>query len=132
MDKNNINISSIETYINEIFDNTISNNTMFGAMIDRETIPSDWEDMCLVDLSRGVDDFNAYGYGVVLLWLYARPLSSGRKNVAVMSRMERKLNEILAGAKHENYQLRRRGVYSEYDTKVNWHCNVIEIEITVF
>ena len=49
-----------------------------------------------------------------------------------MSRMERKLNEILAGAKHENYQLRRRGGYSEYDTKVNWHCNVIEIEITVF
>ena len=41
MDKNNINISSIETYINEIFDNTVSNNTMFGAMIDRETIPSD-------------------------------------------------------------------------------------------
>ena len=64
--------------------------------------------------------------------LYARPLSSGRKNVAAMSRMERKLNEILAGAKHENYQLRRRGVYSEYDKKVNWHWNVIEIEITVF
>lgn len=132
MDKNNINISSIETYLNSIFDNTISNNTLFGNMIDKETIPSSWEDMCLVDFSNGVDDFNAYGYGVALLWLYARPLSSGRKNVASMSKMEKKVNEILANAKHDNYQLRRRGTYTDYDTRIDWHCNVIEIEIMVF
>lgn len=132
MDKNKINISSIETYLNSIFDNTISNNTLFGYMIDKAAIPSDWQDMVMVEIPNGIEDREAYGQGTILVWLYARPLDSGRKNVAKMSQLEKKLNEVIESNKDATYQISRRLTYTDYDTDIDWHCNVVEIILKVF
>lgn len=132
MNKDNINISNVETYLNSIFDNVISANTFFGEMISQELIDAEWKDMVLVEIPNGINDFDAFGRGTVLVWLYARPLASGRKNVAVMSQLESRLNEVIANANDKNYVISRRLTYTDYDTDINWHCNVVEIILKVF
>lgn len=131
MDKNNINISTIETYLNSIFDNAISENTMFGYMIEKSAIPDDCKDMVLIEIPNGVEDFDAYGFGTILVWLYARPLMSGKKNVATMSMLEKKLNDVLANHDNTNYRLERRLTFTDYDTNIGWHCNVVELSVLI-
>lgn len=131
MDKDKMNISSIETYLNSIFDNNISDNTIFGYMIEKATIPDDWNDMVLIEVPNGVADMDAYGQGTILVWLYARPLLSGKKNVATMSTLEKKLNEVIKSSRNSTYQISRRLTYTYYDTDIDWHCNVVELNILI-
>ena len=132
MNQNNLNISKIETYLNSILDNVVSNNTFFGYMPDSSIVKSsNWQDMVMVEIPNGIRDMDAYGQGTVLIWLYARPLESGRKNVAKMSELEKKLNEAISNGSSEFYSIRRRSTYTSYDTNIKWHCNVVEILITI-
>lgn len=132
MDKNNLNISKVETYLNGILDNTISNNTYFGSLPEPSAIPANWDDMCFVEIPNGIRDMEAYGQGTVLVWLYARPMSSGRKNVAVMSQLEQRLNDVIANNADRTYQISRRLTYTSYDTDIKWHCNVVELILKIF
>ena len=131
MDKDKMNLSSIETYLNSIFDNNISDNTIFGYMIEKATIPDDWNDMVLIEVPNGVADMDAYGQGTILVWLYARPLLSGKKNVAIMSTLEKNLNEVIKSSSNSTYQISRRLTYTSYDTDIDWHCNVVELNILI-
>lgn len=130
MNKDNINISKIETYLHSIIDNKVSKNTFVGNLPD--TMQSTWQDVCLIDCGSVIADMNAYGRGVVLVWLYARPLANGAKNVAQMAAMESKLNEVIKGATSSTYQITRRNTYSDYDTVRKWHCNIVELNLHVF
>lgn len=132
MNADNINISKVETFLNSVLDNQVSNNTIFGEILTKESIDSSWTDMVVVEIPNGLDDMSAYGEGVVLVWLYAKPLSSGRKNVAVISRMEQKLNDIIRENRDKNYHLSRRGTYTDYNPDIRWHCNVVELILKVF
>jgi hypothetical protein len=133
MDKNRINISKIETYLNSIIDNVVSNNTYFGHLPDASVVKaSTWNDICLIEIPNGIRDFDAYGQGTVLVWLYARPLESGKKNVAKMSELENKLNSVIKSASDKYYHISRRRMYTVYDTDIDWHCNVVEIILKVF
>ncbi len=133
MNKDSLNISKIETYLNSVVDNVVSNNTFFTTIPDKATVEaSDWKDMVLVDFPIGIKDLEAYGRGEVDIILYARPLESGKKNVAIMSQLEMKLNEAVANTQSRNYQLVRDDARSMYDTDINWHCNVITFILKVF
>lgn len=132
MNKDNMNISKVETYLNSIFDNVISKNTFFGSMPEKETIESSWNDIVFVEMPNGIQDREAYGQGTVLVWLYARPLANGSKNVKVMSVLETKLNEVIKNASSPIYSISRRATFTDYDTNINWHCNAVEIVVKVF
>lgn len=127
-----MNISKVETFLNGVIDNKVSGNTFFGYMPDKSIIDaSNWQDMVLVEIPNGIEDKDAFGQGTALVWLYARPLESGRKNVAKMSELEKKLNEAISGVSTKDYSIRRRSTYTSYDTNIKWHCNVVEILITI-
>lgn len=132
MNKDNMNISKVETYLNSIFDNVISRNTFFGSMPEKETIESSWDDIVFVEMPGGIRDREAYGQGTVLVWLYARPLANGAKNVKVMSGLETKLNEVIKNASNPTYSISRRTTFTDYDTNINWHCNAVEIVVKIF
>lgn len=133
MDKNSLNISKIETYLNSVVDNVVSKNTFFTTVPDSATVKSsNWKDMVLVDFPIGIKDLEAYGRGEVDIILYARPLESGKKNVAVMSELETRLNEAVANSQSKNYQLIRDDARSMYDPDIDWHCNVITFILKVF
>lgn len=133
MDSNKINISKIETFLNEKIDNVVSKNTFVGSKVpDKTAIPADWKDIVLIDIPNGVRDFEAYGQGTVLISLFARPMESGRKNVAVLSKMEESLNEVIKSNTDKNYTLSRRLTYTGYDSDIDWHFNTIEVIIKIF
>lgn len=130
MNKDNLNISKIETYLHSIIDNVVSNNTYVGTLPD--TIQSSWNDMCLIDVGNSIYDLDAYGSGIVHILLYARPLLSGAKNVAAMSTLEQKLNNALKNANSNIYSINRRSTYTDYDTDRKWHCNIVALNITIY
>lgn len=132
MNKNNLNISKIETYLNDILDGVVSNNTFFTTYPNVAVVKSsDWQDMVLVDIPSGISDMDAMGQGIIFIGLYARPLESGKKNVKKMSELEVKLNEVLANASNSQYMLLRSDVHATYDDDIDWHCNVVELTITI-
>ena len=130
MDKNNINISKIESYLNGIIDNVVSNNTFVGDL--PTTIDSTWNDMVMIDCANGITDYMGIGRGTVLIWLYAKPLANGIKNVAVMSKMEKALNDVLSNSKNQTYQISRVATYQDFDTTRQWHCNIVELNLQIF
>lgn len=133
MNKNSLNISKIETYLNSIIDNVVSNNTFFAAIPDNSIIhASDWQDMVMIAIPEGIKDFEAYGSGSIFVYLYARPLESGRKNVAKMSELEIKLNDVIANSNDKTYCISRSDTHSTYDDDIKWHCNVVELILKVF
>lgn len=132
MNKDNLNISKIETYLNGILDGVVSDNTFFTTYPNVSVVKSsDWKDMVLVDIPSGIRDMEAMGQGTIFIGLYARPLESGKKNVKKMSQLETKLNEVLENASDSSYMLRRNDVRSSYDDDIDWHCNVVELTILV-
>lgn len=132
MNKDNLNISKIETYLNSILDGVVSDNTFFTTYPNVSVVKSsDWKDMVLVDIPSGIKDMEAMGQGTIFIGLYARPLESGKKNVNKMSQLEAKLNEVLENAVDSRYMLRRNDVRSSYDDDIDWHCNVVELTITI-
>lgn len=130
MDKNRFNISSIESYLYSIINNIVSDNTFVGT--SPETLSDSWKDVCVIDAGSSIADMDAYGRGVVLIWLYARPLANGAKNVAHMSVLETKLNEVIESANDGIYHINRRNIYSDYDATRKWHCNIVELTIKIF
>ena len=132
MDSNKINISKIETFLYEKIDNVVSKNTFVGSKVpDKTAIPTDWNDIVLIDIPNGVRDFDAYGKGTVLVYMFARPQESGRKNVALLSKMEARLNEVINTSSNDTYLLKRRLTFTGYDMNIDWHYNVIEITLTI-
>lgn len=133
MNKDNLNISKIETYLNSILDGVVSENTFFTTYPSVSIVQSsDWQDMVLVDIPSGIRDMEAMGQGYIFIGLYARPFESGKKNVGKMAELEEKLNDVIANAKHPHYTLSRNDTHSTYDEDIDWHCNVVELIIKVF
>lgn len=126
MDKNKLNISNIEAYLDSLLGNKVSANVFFDTL--PPVIKDSWKDLLLVDCSYLIRDFSAYGFGTIAIWLYAKPMSSGAKNVPVLSKMETTLNEILFSNENPAYQLIRRGTRSGYDSNVKLHYNIVEIQ----
>lgn len=132
MNKTNLSISKIETYLNSIIDNKVSVNTFFTVIPDASIVKSsDWTDMVMIAMPEGIADFEAYGKGSVFVYLYARPLESGRKNVAKMAELESKLETVLENANDKHFLLARNDARTTYDDDINWHCNLIELILKI-
>ena len=129
MNKDDLNVSKIESYLYSIIDSVVSENTY--ASVPPETIKESWTDMCVIDVGSNIRDYDAYGKGVVLVWLYARPLANGAKNVAKMSELETKLSEVIKNAHNSTYRINRRATYTDYDSERKWHCNIVELNLTI-
>lgn len=128
MDRNLLNISSIESYLYSILQGKVSDNTYVGSL--PATLQSEWKDICLIDCGSAITDLDALGGGVVLIWLYAKPMA-GIKNVGTLKTMEEKLNEVIKTACHPNYKINRRNTYTDYDADRDWHCNIVELNIVI-
>lgn len=130
MDKNNMNISRIETYLHGIINKAVSAHTYAGTLPD--TIKASWNDMVLIDCANRVSDLGGYGESVVLVWLYARPFANGTKNVPLMEELETRLNDVIqANSNNGTYGITRRNTYSDYDPDRKWHCNIVELNILI-
>lgn len=129
MDKNLMNISQIETFFNDLLTGKLSDNTFFTFF--PPVISQEWEEMVLIDIPNAIRDLNAYGNGIVLIYLYAKPFPNGKKPVPKLSKMEKKLNELIESSMDPHYVISRLNTYSDYDEHRNMFCNIVEINLTI-
>lgn len=132
IDINALNISAVETFYNSILDGNISENVYPSTL--PSSIPDSWQDMAVISCDTGISNNNAYGSAYVEVWLYAKPMTTGKKNVAVMNKMEKKLNEIIREQqlKNKKYRIRRDESRTDYDSNRNLHVNIIRIYTLIF
>lgn len=125
----NISISEIETHLYDKLKKLVSKNTYAGTFPD--TIQASWNDMCLIDCSNAIKDFDAYGNGSVLIFLYARPRANGTKNVKVMSELESKFNNSIAELATDKFFFNIEYRFTDYDQTRQWHCVIIDLNIVI-
>lgn len=129
MDSNLINISKIETFFDKILRGALTDNLFFTDA--PPAISDSWDEFVVVDCNS-IADWDAYGQGTVLVYIYVPPMgASGRKNVAQFSALEQKLNNIIANSWDNNYRMKRRETYSDFDEDKNMFVNIIEISLVV-
>lgn len=128
MNRSDLNISNIENYLHTIFDNVVSKNTFVGTL--PETIDSSWTDMVLIDLAN-MSDLTAYGRGIANVFLYAKPIGNGIKNVKTLFEMESKLNEVVNDCDSSNIMITKLDTDADFDDSIKWHCNVVRLNLII-
>lgn len=124
-----MNISNIETFMNELLDNKVSVNTFFTDL--PTTIKSEWNDIVVVDCNS-IYDKGGIGVGTVNVLLYAKPMSNGKKNVNRLYDLEVKLNECIKNNTSKTYIINRvENMPPDYDEERNLHCNAVKINIII-
>ena len=128
---NNIykNISRIEDFFYTLLYEKVSNNIYPNNL--PISIDKSWKEIVVIDAGAAIRDMDAYGFGTILIYLYARPLDNGIKDVATMNVMETALVECINSSAHPHYVVRRGSTYSDYDEGRNLHCNIYEINLTI-
>ena len=125
----NLNISSIETYLDKIIKGKVSKTVYAGTLPN--TISDDTKDLVLIDCGNAVKDLSAYGKGTINVYLYAHPTANGRKNVAQLSKMEKAMNAVLDGANDDRYILTQLYKATDYDSAINWHFIIVALNIII-
>lgn len=129
MINDNLNISSIETYLDSIIKGKVSKSVFAGTLPN--TLGDTVKDLVLIDCGNAINDLSSHGKGTLNIFLYAHPSENGRKNVAQLSKMEKAFAVVLDEASDERYSLTQLYKTSDYDTALNWHYIVVGLNIIV-
>lgn len=129
MTNDNLDISSIETYLDSIIKGKVSKNVFAGTLPN--TLEDTVKDLVLIDCGNAITDLDAYGRGTLNIFLYAKPTANGRKNVAQLSKMEKSFANVIDNAADERYTLTQLYKASDYDTALNWHYIVVALNIVI-
>lgn len=125
-----VTLSKIEDFLHSAIRGTVSDNVFAGDPPD--TLKSSWEDMVVIDCGASIKDMGAYSVGRVLIWLYSKPYSDGRKNVARMERLETALDDVIRSSSTDTYRIARDSTYTDYDSTRKWHVNIVELIIKIY
>lgn len=126
MDSNLLNMSKVESFFYDLLYKKLSSQVFFTSL--PSTIKSNWSDMVLVDIN--VRDNNV-GDGLVNIFLYSKPMADSRKNVAALSLLEMKLNELIEKSSDEHYHITRYNSYSDYDGGRKLYYNVVSVGLKI-
>lgn len=127
-----INISAIETHLDKVLRKKVSKSCYAGTL--PATLSENVQSFVVIDCAAGIRDFNAYGEGIVNIFLYAQPIN-GVKNVAALSALEKSFNKVMMddGFDSEHYRVSREIEYSntDFDTTYGMHFIIKAIRLTI-
>lgn len=127
-----INISAIETHLDDVIRKHISKSCYAGRL---PSILKDGEnEYVVIDCAAGIYDLNAYGRGIVNIFLYAQPIN-GVKDVATLSKLEKAFNTVMKNDDFdsEHYTVAREVAYSnqDYDSSYNMDFIIKAIQLII-
>lgn len=127
------NISSIETHLDKVIRKNICKQCYAGTL--PATLAEDVKSYVVIDCGNAIRDLNAYGSGIVNIFLYAQPIGNGAKNVAALSKLEKAFSKAMREDlfDSEHYSVAREVVYqdSDYDNTYNMHFIIKAIQLTI-
>lgn len=125
----NINISSIEAYLDGIIKGKVSKHVFAGTLPN--TLTDDVKDLVLIDCGNAINDLSSHGKGTLNVFLYAKPTANGRKNVAQLSKMEKSMDGVIDETNDPRYTLTQLYKTTDYDSALNWHFVVVALNIII-
>lgn len=133
MKSDDINISSIETHLDKVIREKICKQCYAGTL--PATLSEKITSYVVIDCGNAINDLHAYGRGIVNIYLYAKTIGNGAKNVATLSKLEKAFNAVMKsdGFDSEHYSVPREFVYqdSDYDNTYNMHFIIKAIQIII-
>lgn len=132
--ENYCDISEIETYLDSILKKKVSKNVYAGTL--PSTLTEGVTDMVLIDVVnvRNTAELRTpnMGEATVNIFLFATPTSKGRKNVALLSKMEKAFNGVMESPDSEHYILTE--LYNEqgFDSTYKLHYIIKAIHLTIY
>lgn len=121
------NISEIQDFLWSMFDS----DSFANKYLDELPPVLNFDTALVIDCSKNITDMNGYSYGTALLFLYAKPLESGMRNVKALKEMEIAVNDAIRNNNSKLYSINRRHTYSDYDASRNLNVTIIEINILI-
>lgn len=124
-------VSRVENFFSMLLTRyEVSNNIFVGSDLP-PTISKEWDDMALIDTSS-LGDYDAFTYGSVNVYLYARPTGTTlRKNVKVLDAMEEALDRAVSECADAHYTLRVNWRDHDYDSSRGFHYNIVNVEVKI-
>lgn len=122
-------ISYIEDFFYTLFASKEFGSVYVGSKMP-DTLPKSLKRLTLVDIGN-VRDLHGYGTGIVNVFLFSKPDGNGQKNVPAMVKMEDALMKAIKSNRHEHYVVSRGDANSDYDSKSDMHCNIINVNLTI-
>lgn len=121
-------LSRIENFFSMLLTGKgISRNVFVGEL--PPTTNKDWEDFVNVDVGQQ-QDHGAYSSGYVNIYLYARPRGTPlRKNVSLLDKMEKALDEAIDEANDKDYAIQELYRDSGYDSNRQFHFQLISVSV---
>lgn len=129
MDRNNLNISGIESFFYNLLYDKVSSNVFMTTL--PPNINDDWKDMAVIAIPSSISNKDAFGRGTVSIQLYTQSLSDGSKNLSAFSKMEKALNKSIEESINPTYSVSLLGSFAEYDTDAKMHCNIYLIQLLI-
>lgn len=127
-----INISSIETHLDKVIRKHVSKSCYAGRL--PSTLKESVREYVVIDCATGIRDLNAYGAGIVNIFLYAQPIN-GIKNVPVMQKLEKAMRKALNEDRFDcdHYTVAREPAYTnqDYDASYNMDFTIVAIQIII-
>lgn len=128
-----LNISSIETHLDSVIRKHISKHCYAGRL--PSTLKESVQDYVVIDCATGISDLNAYGRGIVNIYLYAKP-TNGLKNVVTLQKLEKAFRKAMDNNEFDNehYTVAREVVYSnqDYDATYGMDFIIKAINLIIF
>lgn len=122
-------VSKVEEFFDSVLRGRLTDNLFFDQM--PVALGKDWKSFAIVDCGTALRDYDAYGAGMVRIYLYTVPLASGVKDVKEMYRLEGIVNEVVAECSDGHYVLTRAGSYSGYDGVNDMFYNIIQLNLII-
>lgn len=126
---NNANTSMIENFLYKILKGKVSKEIYISTR--PSTINEDLDDFVVVDCDLPIIDRGSQSIATVYIFLYARPLANGTKNVAKLAKMEQALNSVIDTCSDKAYSIVRHANGADYDSGINWHNNFVHLIVKV-
>lgn len=127
------NISKIETHFDEVIRKHVCKHCYAGTL--PSTLSEKITEYVVIDCGNAINDLGVYGKGIVNIFLYAKPIANGAKNVAALSKLESKFHAVLNGDLFdtEHYSVPRELAYqdSDYDNTYNMHFTIKAIHLII-
>lgn len=119
-----LNISSIETHLDGVIRKHVCRHCYAGRL--PATLKDSVKDYVVIDCATGINDLNAYGRGIVNIYLYAQPIN-GVKNVPLLQELEKAFRNAMDDGRFDNehYTVAREVAYSNQDYDATYGMDFI-------
>jgi hypothetical protein len=126
-------ISRIESYLMEKL-KVVSTNYVYAGNLP-STLPTklktDEVGFVVVDCATAMRDYDAYVKGMVNIYLYAPPTSTGGKNVAALYKLEQRYREFLESSDTDTYVVEESYRLTDYDSNYGTYFIISAINLIV-